>query len=135
MSYFPESLDDWRKIALLIDRSERIFITTHINPDGDAIGSEIALAGFLSGMDKSIRIINHSITPEIFRFLDPEGIIEFCPDSIQNTTGPQKSDLVFFLDLGRYSRVGNNADFLAYTSSSKVIIDHHWSIDMIHIFP
>ena len=125
MPYFPENLDDWRKISFLIERSEKIFISTHVNPDGDAIGSEMALAEFLSKMGKVIRIINHSPTPDAFFYLDPQEKIEFFQDDLLYTIGPKKSDMVFFLDMGKYERAGRSAEFLAYTSAAKVIIDHH----------
>ena len=125
MIFFPENLDDWRKIASLIDHSEKIFISTHVNPDGDAIGSEMALAVFLSRMGKSVRIINHSVTPSMFRFLDPDGIIESCENIGLNSIRPDKNNTVVFLDLGRFDRAGKSADLLAHTPSKKVIIDHH----------
>jgi len=125
MAYFPENLDEWRKISYLIDHSEKVFITTHVNPDGDAIGSEMALAGFLAQMGKSFRIINHSGTPDAFRFLDLDDVIEMCHDDMHYTIGPRKSDMVVFLDLGRYDRIGRSKDFLVPTPAPKVIIDHH----------
>ena len=77
MVYFPENRNDWKNIASLIKSAPRVFLSTHINPDGDAIGSEMAFAGFLYAMNKSCRIINHSSTPELYAFLDPENSIEF----------------------------------------------------------
>ena len=125
MNCFPENLDDWRKIVLLIDHSERIFISTHINPDGDAIGSEMALYMFLTRMGKSVRVINNSVTPEIFHFLDPANIIEICKDVETETTLPNNKDMVIFLDLGHYSRTGKCSELLTLSKSKKVIIDHH----------
>ncbi|MBT4482223.1 MAG: hypothetical protein HOC71_00930 [Candidatus Latescibacteria bacterium] len=125
MIYFPENLDDWKKIALLIDNSENIVISTHVNPDGDAIGSEIALAGFFANMGKSFRIINHSTTPENLLFLDPQNLIETYSNTVPNFISSSEPDIVFFLDLGRYDRAGNIAEVLADIQCPKVIIDHH----------
>ena len=129
MAYFPENTENWKKIASLIALSAKVYITCHVNPDGDAIGSEIALAEFLHSMGKSARIINHSNTPELYAFLDPEHRIEALPDlqsdSFFSSNGPQKGDVVVFLDLCSYKRAGDVADFLTDNDAEKVIIDHH----------
>src|SRR5512140_2410092 len=54
----------------LFEESSRFVLTTHVNPDGDGLGCEIALAEWLSGQCKSVSVINYSATPEIYLFLD-----------------------------------------------------------------
>jgi len=125
MIFFPENLDDWRRIRFLLEKAEKVFITSHVNPDGDAIGSETALANFVRAMGKPVRIINHAQTPESFTFLDTGGMIEMFREEMLYTIGPRQSDVVFFLDLGRYERAGDAARYLAETRAPKVIIDHH----------
>ena len=125
MIYFPDNSDDWKKIAASIKRSEKIYISTHVNPDGDAIGSEIAFAEFLRNMNKTHRIINHSRTPELYTFLDPENSIETFRENEPLKDGPEKGDTVIFLDMGSYKRAGNVADFLVQNEATKIIIDHH----------
>jgi len=125
MAYFPENIDDWRKIAYLVERADRICITTHVNPDGDALGSEIALADFLSGMGKPHRTINCSPTPESFRFLDPYDEIELYREDIHRNLCSSETELVFFLDLGKYERAGALGERFNDCPASKVIIDHH----------
>ena len=125
MAYFPENKDDWKKIAALAENAGTIFITTHVNPDGDAIGSVMALAGFFSGQGKTCRVINNSKTPELYRFLDPDRIIETPEEYEILHDGPGKDDLVMFLDLGTYSRVGDIRDFLVNNKAVKIVIDHH----------
>ena len=125
MIYFPDNSNDWKKIASVIKRSETIYISTHVNLDGDAIGSEIAFAEFLRTINKTHRIINHSCTPEIYTFLDPENSIETFSENEPLKDGPEKGDTVIFLDMGSYKRAGNVADFLVQNEATKIIIDHH----------
>ncbi|MFC1692495.1 bifunctional oligoribonuclease/PAP phosphatase NrnA [Candidatus Latescibacterota bacterium] len=125
MVYFSENCDDWGKIASLIKRAETIYISTHVNPDGDAVGSVMALAGYLVRTGKPVRIINQSETPESYRFLDPDGIIESYPDSPPQGKKPGKNDLVFFLDFGNLERVGSCVEFLTKNDAPLVVIDHH----------
>jgi len=125
MTYFPENKDSWIKIASLIINSKSIFLSTHVNPDGDAIGSVMALASFLTLRGKPVRIINESNTPELYKFLDPQGMIESYSGNPPPKNRPEKGDLVIFLDLGHYSRAGKIADYLVNNEAKKVIIDHH----------
>lgn len=126
MVYFPDNIERWKIIASLINQSKNIFISSHINPDGDAIGSEMAFAGFLYNMSKTCRIINHSSTPEPYKFLDPKKIIESYSENDHLQDAPENNDLVVFLDIGVYDRVGKVRDFLVNNEAPKVIIDHHF---------
>ena len=53
-----------KKIITEITTNNSFIITTHVNPDGDAIGSELALARHLQRLNKNVKIINHSPTPD-----------------------------------------------------------------------
>ena len=52
-----------------IKSKNNFVITTHVNPDGDAIGSELALARYLTSLGKNVTIINHSPTPDYLMFM------------------------------------------------------------------
>ena len=60
----------FKEINDLIKKSKNIILTTHVVPDGDAIGSVMAFAGYLKQKGKDPVIINHSITPDNLKFLD-----------------------------------------------------------------
>ncbi|MCK4428065.1 MAG: bifunctional oligoribonuclease/PAP phosphatase NrnA, partial [candidate division Zixibacteria bacterium] len=62
----------FKKILDLIDHSQRILITSHRDPDGDSIGSQLALDGFLQSFGKPIRIINQGCLPHRYVFLDSQ---------------------------------------------------------------
>ena len=60
----------------------RFVLTTHVNPDGDGIGSEVALAAWLRERGRRYRSSTHSPTPAVYRFLDPGGLhrpLRTCP--------------------------------------------------------
>lgn len=125
MTYFPENYEAWKRIAFLVGRANRVFITTHVNPDGDAIGSEVSFALFLRKLGKQVHIINHSATPEVYTFLDPDGMIEQYRENPGAADRPAEGDLVVFIDLGKIERAGTTGPFLYDTSASVVIFDHH----------
>ena len=122
---FPENEAKWHAIKEALDGAKRIFITSHVNPDGDALGSEMALAVFLEGYGKPVRVLNQSVTPELYEFLDTDGFIEtFDGDGVPQDC-PDADDLIFFLDMGNYSRIGRDVAVLAESDARKVVVDHH----------
>lgn len=125
MTYYTENVPQWERIRQLIEGAGRIFISTHVNPDGDAAGSATALAECVVRMGKPCRIVLQSPLPESYRFLDPGRIVESYPDAPPVEDGPGAGDIVFFVDVGRLDRVGNVVDFLAKNEAMKIVIDHH----------
>ena len=66
---------DWTPLADLIETHDRFLLTTHVRPDGDALGSEVGMAGLLRQKGKDVRVVNASRTPPRYDFLDPGGTI------------------------------------------------------------
>ena len=111
----------WEDLIGRIEAGDRFIITTHILPDGDAIGSELALARFLREMGKSVSIINPDEAPRNFAFMVQDGEIEvFSPSS-----NIGKCDAVFILDTGATERLGVMADAVRSIPAYKIVIDHH----------
>lgn len=109
-------------IIELINKAENILITTHKNPDGDAIGSELALYFGLSLYNKNIRIINCDITPINLIFSSPKEIIEHYDKSIHDNL---KFDLIFMLDGNQPNRLGSMEQYYNKSDAIKILIDHH----------
>ena len=66
---------DWSPLSDLIATCDRFLVTTHVRPDGDALGSEVGLVGLLRQKGKDVRVVNASRTPPRYDFLDPTGIL------------------------------------------------------------
>lgn len=114
----------FENIINLIENNRNFVITSHVNPDGDSIGSEIALFNYLKNLDKNVKIINYSSTPENYRFLDKLQIIEkFEEDKHKDVI--QNSDIIFILDTNEYSRIRTMEPFIKQSPAKKVCIDHH----------
>ncbi len=112
------------KILDLVRGSQGILITSHRDPDGDSIGSQLALAHLVERWGKSCRIVNQGELPYKYAFLDPEGRIEKV-EGIQNPKdGAAGFDLVFVLDCTSMNRVGEAAKMIP-SAASTVNIDHH----------
>lgn len=115
----------WQKIVSLIEQHSTFVLTSHLNPDCDALGSELALAEHLASLGKKVVIINTDPMPEAFRFLDPlRAIKKYSPN--KHTTLIKKAEVIIVLDAsGSWKRVGQVGDTLAQTNAVKVCIDHH----------
>jgi phosphoesterase RecJ-like protein len=114
----------WDKIAKLINTYESFLITTHINPDGDAVGSEVALKAFLEDRDKNVVIVNSSATPQSLTFLDPDNEIKIFPYDVKKEV-LDEVDAVFILDVNNREHLGSFGRLLESNSHPSVCIDHH----------
>jgi len=103
----------------LIKSSNDILILTHKNPDGDAVGSVLGLAGALESMGKNAVCFSKDLIPEVFRFLPNIS-------AIKNDIEPSEYDLVILLDCASFSRTGmDDIKKVATSFKNLLIVDHH----------
>ena len=114
----------FENIANLINNYRNFVITSHVNPDGDSIGSEIALHTYLKNLGKNSRIINYSKTPDNYAFLDKNNIIEKF-DETEHKKVIENTEVIFILDTNEYSRTRTMEPLLKNSKAVKVCIDHH----------
>lgn len=102
----------------LIRRSNRIYIASHINPDGDNLGSSLALALALRKLGKEVLVLNPGSIPSDFVFLPGIDLIKDFEDDVDEL------DLFIVVDSGDIDRLGPNKDLLD-RSKAIINIDHH----------
>ncbi len=106
--------------ALAIFRSSDNFaIIAHFRPDGDAVGSTIALGLALRSLGKTVRLFNEDPVPERYRFLEGSEDIMATPDR------PVDADVVVSLDNGAWKRLGERSMRALAGAPLIVNIDHH----------
>jgi bifunctional oligoribonuclease and PAP phosphatase NrnA len=117
-----------KEIVRLIDNNQEFILTSHVNPDGDSIGSEVALHKYLENLGKTSRILNYSPTPDNYKFLDKDGVIEeFNEDKHKDLI--KNADVIFILDTNEYERLRTLAPHIRESKAKKVLIDHHLGFD------
>ena len=115
---------DFKLLKKIIEDNDSFLLTTHVNPDADAIGSEIAMYEVLKKLNKKISIINHSETPYYLQFLDSENIIrKFNPDTDKKYF--EEADVLIALDFNRLNRLASMANTFSESNKIKIRIDHH----------
>ena len=114
---------NYSKIEQIISENEKIFISTHINPDGDSLGSAFAMYHYLKKLGKDCRIINHSEVPLVYSFLNEKEIFNEISD--ENIAFIKNADLGIILDIGDFYRLGEVANIIESTTVETINIDHH----------
>jgi len=115
-------MTDWIRACEAINQARGIVLTTHCSPDGDGIGSQIALYHALKGAGRNVYMHNHDGVPRIYRFLPESDAV-----SRGNHFGREDVDLIISLDAGDRSRLGFSDAFFA--GRTLLDIDHHVSND------
>lgn len=117
----------WLDVIAVIKNNQSFVITSHSNPDCDAVGSELALAKHLQNIGKKAVIINSDPVPASFRFLDPKSsktIKTYSANKHASIIG--KAEVIIVLDAsGGWERIGRVGQAFEQTQAIKVCIDHH----------
>jgi bifunctional oligoribonuclease and PAP phosphatase NrnA len=117
-------MTDFTDLKKIISEHTSFVLSTHVNPDADAIGSELALYMFLRKLEKRVKIINHNATPYNLEFLDTKHVIEKF--NAEHHTGIINDFEVFILvDLNSAARVKSMESVFRSFKGAKVCIDHH----------
>ncbi len=117
---------DWTPFVDLVQRHQRFLLTTHVRPDPDGLGSQLALADALDGMGKDVRLVIASDWPPRYTFLDPRRrIARFAPPG----DAYRSAEAIVVLDTGTWNQLGPFGPFLKESAAAKVVIDHHLSQD------
>src|SRR5688572_24771056 len=95
---------DWAPFVELIRRHQRFLLTTHVRPDGDGLGSMLALADTIEAQGKSTELVVASVIPQRYAFLDPTGKVK----RFNNPTDSQRNaEVVLVLDTGTWNQLGD----------------------------
>lgn len=108
----------------LIERANTIVITTHLHPDADGIGSEVALCMALKKKGKNAICVNELALLERYKYLDPEDVV-ISYRNYQKKYKNQEIDLFIVTDTNALPRIGTQVQKLVTKSKELLFIDHH----------
>jgi phosphoesterase RecJ-like protein len=111
-------------LALLRAVRGTVVISTHVTPDGDAIGSELALHRLLAKLGVTARIINTDAAPEVLRFMDEDGVLE-CYEADTHDAVLETAGLIVCLDFNAPSRLRRMERAVSASPVPRLVIDHH----------
>ncbi len=111
-----------QKIKNIIDNGNNFLVTTHIDPDGDSVGSALSMCWMLESLGKKAVLYMKDQIPYRYEFLP-------VPSSIRHGLPEESFDAIFVLDCGSLSRVGEGYEKIK-TLGRIVNIDHHDTNEM-----
>ncbi|MBX6350405.1 MAG: bifunctional oligoribonuclease/PAP phosphatase NrnA [Clostridia bacterium] len=111
---------DWRRIVSVLSEARRVALLLHVRPDGDSVGSSLALARALAKLGKEVAVVSADDIPAALRFLPGAGELR-RPEEV---SGP--FDVALLLDCGDLERTGP-ARRVADGAATVVNVDHHTS--------
>ncbi len=110
----------------LLEVPRNIVITTHYKPDGDAVGSLLALYHYLTRKQHRVTAV---VPSEVPRFLDwmpgTDAIINYESATSRTQAAIKEADIIFCLDFNVFTRVQKMEASLSEAGAVKVVIDHH----------
>jgi phosphoesterase RecJ-like protein len=118
--------NDWSGFRSFVDRHASFLVTTHTRPDGDALGSQLALAACLRSLGKFVVCAVAGTVPPRYRFFDPDGAIVEFPHS-GPTLPPVEAAVI--VDTGTFNQLAALADPIRRMAGRTFVIDHHQTQD------
>jgi len=119
---------DWARFDEIVRAHRRFLLTSHVRPDCDALGSELALAAVLESLGKDVLIANAQATPPNYRFLDPRGKLRKLGDGV-SAAQCRACEVLVVLDTTAWAQLGAMGDVVREFPGVKLVIDHHVSGD------
>jgi phosphoesterase RecJ-like protein len=126
---------NWQVVRDFLKDKDTILVSTHVNPDGDALGSQMALAHFLRQMGKQVILLNCSPAPQYYNFLDPDGQISVY-DREQDEARVASLDGCIVVDISDWARLRELGEALRRYNIPVACIDHHIPTDemgVVHV--
>ncbi|PWA07427.1 DHH family phosphoesterase [Flavobacterium psychrotolerans] len=122
--------EDIEALGLLLSTPKKIAIIPHRSPDGDAMGSTLALYHFLLKLNHKPVVIAPNEFPDFLAWLPgSDKVLIFEKDKENTTKMLQESELIFTLDFNALHRTGEMEHVLNKLQTTFVMIDHHQSPD------
>ncbi len=100
-------------------------LVTHVRPDGDAIGSQLAFGLFLAKLGKEVHMINSDPIPDNMAWLPKVERVEVFSGTIDQRERIDKADAVVIMDANASNRLGEMAPLVQNSFATKYLIDHH----------
>ncbi len=115
-----------KELSKLFSTRENILLICHINPDGDAIGSQLALYHYLMSKGKQAGMISPNNLQEFLKWMDGiDKISIFVRQREKCKRLIEEADLIIMLDFNQPDRLGEAENLVAASKAVKVVIDHH----------
>ena len=123
-----ENVDSFKKI---ITDNDSFIITTHRGPDGDAMGSSMAMYNLLVNLKKDVNVIIPNSFPNFLSWLpNIKNVINHEENNSDTSNIFSEVDVIIMLDFNDLSRIQNIERYVTNSNAKKILIDHHQDPDL-----
>lgn len=113
-------------VRLLVDGGARFVVLSHKNPDGDAVGSSLALCHYLRSIGKECEVVLPNAFPDFLSWLPlATDVVFYDKEKARAEELFDTADAFFCLDFNLLSRIGDASSSVAACEAPKVLVDHH----------
>ncbi len=117
---------DLTTLQKLLITPQKIIITTHHKPDGDAMGSSLAMYHYLKQKGHQVHLITPTDYPNFLHWMPGNDDVIIYTESISKAHELlDESDLIFCLDFNALSRINDLGHYIKQVTAKKIMIDHH----------
>jgi len=117
---------DTASLISLLAQPQKIVITTHHKPDGDAMGSSLGLYNYLIQQGHHAKVITPTDYPDFLSWMPGNGEVIIYTDNITKADALiADADIIFCLDFNALSRINEMGIKVGESGAYKVMIDHH----------
>ncbi|WP_199118774.1 bifunctional oligoribonuclease/PAP phosphatase NrnA [Pedobacter sp. ASV28] len=110
----------------LLATPQKIVITTHHKPDGDAMGSSLGLYAYLIQKGHHVNLITPTDYPEFLHWMPNNSEVIIYTENVAKSIGlVEEAALIFCLDFNTLSRINDLGEHIRTSSAIKLMIDHH----------
>lgn len=107
-------------------KPKHIVVTTHHKPDGDALGSSLAMYHWLKAKNHQVQVVVPSDFPAFFNWMPGRDQVRiYTDDKAANDALIKSADLIFCMDFNGLSRINAMEDIVRHAKGTKIMIDHH----------
>lgn len=120
-------MQDIEAIGNLLRQPQTILITTHQNPDADAMGSSLGLAGYLKKKGHSVTVVTPTDYPQNLHWLPGNDEVIAFDEKARVTVNRlmEEADIIFCLDFSSIDRIRELGPMVRQSQARKVLVDHH----------
>lgn len=110
----------------LLAQPQKIVITTHHKPDGDALGSSLGLYHYLKQKQHQVQVVTPTDYPDFLQWMPGnDDVMIYTEKKEQSAALIEQADLIFCLDFNSLSRINEMGGLVQLSSAKKIMIDHH----------
>lgn len=120
-------MQDIEAIGNLLRQPQTILITTHQNPDADAMGSSLGLAGYLKKKGHRVTVVTPTDYPQNLHWLPGNDEVIAFDEKVRVTVSQliEEADILFCLDFSSIDRIRELGPMVRQARAKKVLVDHH----------